>query len=162
MVCTSKKHVSRDLLWFMKLFHRIGHCSISWNLSATFPDYEPITARLFLKVSLPVIPANVYTQLRKGSSSVSLSLSHWYPGSGVVLECIDSWSLQPYYFKSFSSSLGPHLEVLLTKHGEPHIFFFVESIFLSSNFVLLAVHLNVALQVQWQSDTMWQYFHPPQ
>ena len=29
-------------------------------------------------------------------SSVSLSLSHWYPGSGVVLGCIDSWSLQPY------------------------------------------------------------------
>ena len=24
------------------------------------------------------------------ASSVSLSLSHWYPGSGVVLDCIDS------------------------------------------------------------------------
>ena len=24
---------------------------------------------------------------------LSLSLSHWYPGSGVVLDCIDSWSL---------------------------------------------------------------------
>ena len=23
-------------------------------------------------------------------STVSMSLSHWYPGSGVVLECIDS------------------------------------------------------------------------
>ena len=23
-------------------------------------------------------------------SAVSLSLSHWYPGSGVVLECIDT------------------------------------------------------------------------
>ena len=33
-------------------------------------------------------------------SSVSLSPSHWYPGSGVVLDCIDSWSLQPYYFQS--------------------------------------------------------------
>ena len=29
-------------------------------------------------------------------SSVSLSLSHWYPGSGVVLDCIDSWSLHHY------------------------------------------------------------------
>ena len=28
--------------------------------------------------------------------TVSLSLSHWYPGSGVVLDCIDSWSLHPY------------------------------------------------------------------
>ena len=29
-------------------------------------------------------------------STVSLSLSHWYSGSGVVLDCIDSWSLHPY------------------------------------------------------------------
>ena len=28
--------------------------------------------------------------------TVSLQLSHWYPGSGVVLDCIDSWSLHPY------------------------------------------------------------------
>ena len=35
-------------------------------------------------------------------SSVSLSLYHWYPGSGVVLDCIDSWSLHHYllFFKS--------------------------------------------------------------
>ena len=29
-------------------------------------------------------------------SSVSLSLSHWCPGSGVVLDCVDSWSLHHY------------------------------------------------------------------
>ena len=28
--------------------------------------------------------------------TVSLSLSHWYPGLGVVLDCIDSRSLHPY------------------------------------------------------------------
>ena len=28
--------------------------------------------------------------------TVSLLLSHWYLGSGVVLYCIDSWSLHPY------------------------------------------------------------------
>ena len=28
--------------------------------------------------------------------TVSLSLSHWYSGSGVVLDCIDSCSLHPY------------------------------------------------------------------
>ena len=27
---------------------------------------------------------------------VMFSLSHWYPGSGMVLECIDSWSLSPF------------------------------------------------------------------
>ena len=26
----------------------------------------------------------------------TLSHSHWYPGSGVVLDCIDSWCLYPY------------------------------------------------------------------
>ena len=33
--------------------------------------------------------------------TVSLSLSHWYPGSGVVLYCIDSWSLHPYLLWSW-------------------------------------------------------------
>ena len=28
--------------------------------------------------------------------TVRLSLSHWYPGSGVVLDSIDSCSLHPY------------------------------------------------------------------
>ena len=32
--------------------------------------------------------------------TVSLSLSHWYPGSGVVLDCIDSWSFTLIYFKT--------------------------------------------------------------
>ena len=29
--------------------------------------------------------------------TVSLSLSHWYPWSGVILDYIDSWSLHPYF-----------------------------------------------------------------
>ena len=37
-------------------------------------------------------------------SAVSLSLSHWYPGSGVVLDCIDSWSLHPYLLSIESQS----------------------------------------------------------
>ena len=28
---------------------------------------------------------------------VTLTLSHWYPGSGVVLDCIDSWSLPSFW-----------------------------------------------------------------
>ena len=32
--------------------------------------------------------------------TVSLSLSHWYPGSGVVLDCIDSRSLHPYLLRN--------------------------------------------------------------
>ena len=33
--------------------------------------------------------------------TMSLSLSHLYPGSGVVLDCIDSWSLHPYLLCHF-------------------------------------------------------------
>ena len=38
-------------------------------------------------------------------SSVSLSLSHWYPGSGVVLDCIDSGSLHHYLLLDMPQSL---------------------------------------------------------
>ena len=31
-----------------------------------------------------------HTDSAGSESTVSLSLSHWYPGSGVVLDCIDS------------------------------------------------------------------------
>ena len=43
-------------------------------------------------------------------SSVSLSLSHWYPGSGVVLDCIDSWSLHHYLL--WSRFLLKHSDVV--------------------------------------------------
>ena len=42
--------------------------------------------------------------------TVSLSLCHWYPGSGVVLDCIDSWSLHPYLLTetlSYSQYFNP-------------------------------------------------------
>ena len=32
---------------------------------------------------------------------MSLSLSHWYPGSGVVLDCIDSLSLHSYLLSGY-------------------------------------------------------------
>ena len=35
--------------------------------------------------------------------TVSLSLSHWYPGSGVVLDCIESWSLHPFLLSRYYS-----------------------------------------------------------
>ena len=38
-------------------------------------------------------------------STVSVSLSHWYPGSGVVLDCIDSWSLHTYLLCPSSKNL---------------------------------------------------------
>ena len=53
-------------------------------------------ARLFICASWSPAGKRLTSWLSFVVSSVSLSLSHWYPGSGVVLDCIDSWSLQPY------------------------------------------------------------------
>ena len=36
---------------------------------------------------------------------VTLSLSHWYPGSAVVLDCIDSWSLPSVLLLSHEMNL---------------------------------------------------------
>ena len=38
---------------------------------------------------------------------VTLSLSHWYPGWGVVLECTDSWYLPSFLLRSLSTVLSP-------------------------------------------------------
>ena len=44
------------------------------------------------------------------SLTVSLSLSQWYPGSGVVLDCIDSWPLLSYLLSTvFVASVIVHL-----------------------------------------------------
>ena len=55
-------------------------------------------ARLFICALWSPVGKGLTSWLSFVVSSVSLSLSHWYPGSGVVLDCIDSCSLQPYYF----------------------------------------------------------------
>ena len=47
-------------------------------------------ARLFICASWSPAGKGLTSWLSFVMSSVSLSLSHWYPGSGVVLDCIDS------------------------------------------------------------------------
>ena len=47
-------------------------------------------------------------------SSVSLSLSHWYPGSGVVLDCIDSWSLHHYLLLIDTLDFQNKLEIAIS------------------------------------------------
>ena len=47
-------------------------------------------ARLFICASWSPAGKGLASWLSFVVSSVSLSLSHWYPGSGVVLDCIDS------------------------------------------------------------------------
>ena len=49
-----------------------------------------LCARLFICALWSPAGKGLTFWLSFGVSSVSLSLSHWYPGSGVVLDCIDS------------------------------------------------------------------------
>ena len=49
-----------------------------------------LCARLFKCALLSPAGKGLTSLLSIVVSAVSLSLSHWYPGSGVVLDCIDS------------------------------------------------------------------------
>ena len=55
-----------------------------------------LCARLFICALWSPAGKGLTSWLSFVVSTVSLSLSDWYPGSGVVLDCIDSWSLHPY------------------------------------------------------------------
>ena len=79
-------------------------------------------ARLFICASWSPAGKGLTSWLSFVVSSVSLSLSHWYAGSGVVLDCIDSWSLQPYLLLQHNDSQTKQMWPYNTQHL---IFFFV-------------------------------------
>ena len=49
-----------------------------------------LCARLFISALRSPAGKGLTSWLSFVVSAVSLSLSHWYPGSGLVLDCIDS------------------------------------------------------------------------
>ena len=55
-----------------------------------------LCARLFICICGHLLGKGWPLGSRLWCLTVSLSLSHWYPGPGVVLDCIDTWSLHPY------------------------------------------------------------------
>ena len=59
-----------------------------------------LCARLFICALWSPAGKGLTSWLSFVVSTVSLSLSHRYPGSGVVLDCIDSWYLHPYLLSS--------------------------------------------------------------
>ena len=77
-----------------------------------------LCARLFICAMWSPAGKGLTSWLSFVVSTVSLSLSHWYPGSGMVLDCIDSWSLHPYfqsplvYIKLVQQSCGKLLAFL--------------------------------------------------
>ena len=69
--------------------------------------------------------------------TVSLLLSHWYPGSDVVLDCIDSWSLHPYLLLHTVQSLK-----ITTNSIETSSFWFTRNLRLREYFAAKAFDEN--------------------
>ena len=65
-----------------------------WLCSSILQDIEVketgLCARLFICALWSPAGKGLTSWLSFVVSTGSLSLSHWYPGSGVVLDCIDS------------------------------------------------------------------------
>ena len=83
-----------------------------------------LCARLFICALWSPAGKGLTSWLSFVVSTVSLSLSHWYPGSGAVLDCIDSRSLHPYLLCSRSQcadageaqTRGPSVSRLVLYH----------------------------------------------
>ena len=79
ILAMNPKHPKYDLYFFCGSFMFL-FCLV----------FAMFCARLFLCASWSPAGKGLTSWLSFVVSSVSLSLSHWYPGSGVVLDCIDS------------------------------------------------------------------------
>ena len=71
------------------------------SLCGSFMFFLSCVCYFFVRVCLYVLRGHLLGKgwplgSRLWCLTLSLSLSHWYPESGVVLDCIDSWSLHPY------------------------------------------------------------------
>ena len=72
--------------------------------------------------------------------TVSLSLSHWYPGSGVVLDSIDSWSLYPYLL-----CWSVKRKKRNSQREQGHPIEQTRSVFCTCDWVWLAINLNTSI-----------------
>ena len=97
------KSIRLLLKWFKVLFYgRLHYFSGPYHVC--YPKNSIKHSRLCLQQALFILIcmlAQVYVLFSTRLSTMSLPLSHWYPGSGVVLDCIDSWSLHPYLLYLF-------------------------------------------------------------
>ena len=79
---------------------------------------------------------------------VTLSLSHWYPGSGVVLDCIDSWSLPSFLIWIYFTA-----QILTPKHKN----FSLHGGFLTNANCTIAgkQQINQNLRLEWSLGAFW-------
>ena len=65
---------------------------------------------------------------------MSMLLYHWYPGSGVVLDCIDSWSLPSFLL--FSQRSRSHILKSLPTIYKANLSFFLQRVFIFGTMIL--------------------------
>ena len=82
-----------------------------------------LCARLFICALWSPAGKGLTSWLSFVVSTVSLSLSHWYPWSGVVLDCIDYWSLHPYLLILQNTMVARAVDKKYIKNTSPvHLF----------------------------------------
>ena len=74
--------------------------------------------------------------------TVKLSLSHWYPGSGVVLDCIDSWYLHSYLL---SLDMGVCECGFLLSGASQYVIWYLPSFLLCLQFVEFGIILTILI-----------------
>ena len=119
-----------------------------------------VCARLFICALWSPAGKGLTSWLSFVVSSVSLSLSHWYPGSGVVLDCIDSCSLHLYLLLpkvTFRTSVGSlHVEA-----DEPSLYSRREKLSLQYAIRLAAYPSNPAHEVTFPPTNVDLYEQKP-
>ena len=81
----------RNVMWCQHFTKSEKHTTIKLGFMFLFClVFAMFCARLFVCALWSPAGKGLTSWLSFVVSSVSLSLSHWYPGSGVVLDCIDS------------------------------------------------------------------------
>ena len=81
-IVSTKNYDKRDVKGGTSFVDLLCFCSVLCLLC--------LCARLFICALWSPAGKGLTSWLSFVVSTVSLSLSHWYPGSGVVLDCIDS------------------------------------------------------------------------
>ena len=89
--------------------------------------------------------------------AVSLLLSHWYPGSGMILDCIDSWSLHPYLLcMTLEMETWENIVWFYGEQGNNPIIedFFYKWLYIKCAFYYLSVHVRKTMISVWDSTVL--------
>ena len=88
--------------------------------------------------------------------TVSLSLSHWHPEWGVVLDCMDSWSLHPYLLSKQSGLVAQSVASLAADPGVASLLPAQSPSFLEINHEIISM---VILLLRVVINFKWKYVH---